>query len=438
MTVWPFKTFAQPDLRSQLDTYLHQAAEYGQFNGTALIAKGDSILLAKGYGWRNAVLHETNDINTRYQIGSMTKPFTAEVVLELQEQGKLAINDKLSSYLPDYPNGDKITLENLLDHTSGVYNYNVDETDTVAWSPVKKETMLSLFRDKPLDFKPGTQFSYSNSGYFLLGLVIEKVTGMSYTQAISQMLFIPLGMTHSGFDFIHFQGPDKAIGYAVLDKSEQRPAHLIDSTVSYAAGGMYTNAPDLFKWVRSVAKNQLLSPALWKKAHTPVRSNYGYGWIVNRLNGERYFGHGGGIMGFTSLLLYFPGKDITVILLDNTFNESDPVLLPAQGLTAILFHKAYDQLRPTVKFADTAMAKYAGTYVLVSEPGRKMIIEQHNGHLFARVPGTPPLELAFQTTTTFLFKDVPNAAGAFVLENQEITKIMVRQNGRNYEWKRLL
>ena len=430
----PTFSFSQDSLGHQLDEYLGMAARFYQFNGSVLIAKGDSIILAKGYGWRDVRLGERNDANTIYQLGSLTKPFTAEVILFLVERGKLSLHDRLSKFFPDFPNGNRITIANLLDHTSGIPGFNVDESDTIAWSPVSRDTILAQFIRQPLEFKPGTEYRYSNSGYFLLGMIIEKLTGMSYEAAVREYIFNPLHMMRSGFDFIHLADEDKATGYAVFDATAQRPVHLIDSTVSYAAGAMYSSVFDLFHWSRSVARHEFLSARMWKIAQTPVKSNYGYGWIIDRIDGQKFVGHGGGIMGFTSFFAYFPAGNITIILLNNFFDESDPLTLPASGLVAILFHQPYHLPTAAVrwKVADSTLKKYVGTYYLSIVPKRKMVISIQDGHAVAQVSGTA-IELEFESDTQFQFKNVPGASGEFILSAGTVKKIAVTQNGQ-YEW----
>ena len=170
-------------LTQKLDEYLISANKFYKFNGGALVAQKGKILLDKSYGYKNFTLRTLNDTNTIFQIGSVTKQFTATVILKLQEEGKLSVNDKLNKYFPEFKYADKITLENLLTHTSGIYNYtaDIDENDSaIVCNPVNKQLVLDIMFKHDLDFKPGKEFRYSNSGYYLLGLIIEKVTGRPY------------------------------------------------------------------------------------------------------------------------------------------------------------------------------------------------------------------------------------------------------------------
>ncbi len=425
-------------ISAKLDEYLTSLSNAYKFSGSVLITQGGKIIFQKGYGWKNAATRTKNDEYGIFQIGSLTKPFTAEVILKLQEQGKLSVHDKLSTYLPGYPHGNDITIENLLTHTSGIPGYDVEEKDTIAWTPVSKADIMKLFKDLPLEFRPGAKYAYSNSGYFLLGSIIEKVTGKPYEKVMREMIFEPLQMSHSGFDFIHLRDTLKVTGYAEYQANRQRPVHLIDSTVSYAAGGMYSNAIDLYKWAKSISTNSILSANSWKKAFMPFTPNYGYGWMIDSMNGRAYVGHSGGIMGFTAYFVYFPAEDIDIILLNNFLDEQGTVILPVRDITAILFNKPYMLHQDTkeIKIDDSLMNRYTGTYALSNAPKRTLIVTIKNGHLQATLSDKTILQFVFQTNTKFQFKTVTNAAGEFVVENGEVQKMIIFQNGQ-YEWNKM-
>jgi CubicO group peptidase (beta-lactamase class C family) len=446
---FPAALFGQKDtsIPARLDEYMTSLSNAYKFSGAVMIAQGEKVLFKKGYGWKNVATHTKNDEYGIFQIGSITKTFTATIILKLQEEGRLSVQDRLSKYFPDYRQAPEVTIENLLTHTSGIPDFNVDETDTIAWTPVSKALIRSQFKDKPLEFKPGTAYEYSNSGYFLLGQIIEKVTGKPYEQAVREMIFEPLLMTHSGFDFIHMADPLKVTGYAVYQADRQRPAHLIDSTVSYAAGGMYSNASDLYAWARAISSHQILSAGTWKMAFTPFTigmehrgrspSNYGYGWLIDSINGKNYVGHEGGIFGFNCYFLYFPTEDITVILLNNFLDEQHPTVLPVQDITAILFNKPYELYHDIMegKVEGAILNNYVGTYSLSTAPKRTIVVSMNSGHLQANVSGTI-LEFIFHDTQHFQFKNVPRTEGAFTVENGKVLKMVILQNGR-YEWNKI-
>jgi CubicO group peptidase (beta-lactamase class C family) len=239
----------------KLDEYLLAAGKVNRFNGNALVAEKGKILLQKSYGYKNFTRHLLNDSNTIFQISSVTKQFTAAVILKLQEEGKLSVNDRLDTWFPQFKDAGEITIENLLTHTSGIYNFtnDIDASDSaISCNPVDKQMALDImFKHKP-DFKPGTLFRYDNSGYYLLGLIIEKVTGKSYEQNVRDIIFTPLQMNHSLFDFTHSRDTNIATGYQTLNDSVQRVASAWrwDSTVAYAAGAIWSTTGDMYLCTR--------------------------------------------------------------------------------------------------------------------------------------------------------------------------------------------
>lgn len=420
----------------KLDEYIISVAKASRFNGTVLIAQKGNILLQKSYGWKNYEKQAPNDTNCIFQIASITKTFTSTIILKLQELGKLSVKDNISKYLPDFPNGNKITIENLLTHTSGIANIEVEETDTVAWSPMSRLEILNAFKNEPLAFKPGSKFSYRNSGYFLLGMIIEKVAGMPYQKVVGQMIFEPLQMTHSGFDFINLQDTLKVKGYILLTADKQTLAPLIDSTVTFASGDIYSTTGDLYKWAKAISNKKILSTSSWQKAFIPFKENYGLGWFITSISDKNSVWHSGATFGFASNLTYFPGEDVTIILLNNSFNQSNQTVLPVDALSAIIFNKPYRlyEEKSEVKLKDDVLNKYTGTYSLSVAPNRTMVVTKKNGDLIANMQGTI-LQLVFNTDTKFEFKNLPpgEIAGQFIIEAGSVKKIVISQNGL-FEW----
>ncbi len=289
LTAKIFTANAQVDsVPQKLDEYLLAANKENRFNGNTLIAQHGKILLQKSYGYKNFATNVLNDSNTIFQIGSITKQFTATVILKLQEEGKLSVNDKLDKYFPQFKYAAEITLENLLTHTSGIYNYtnDIDEGDSaIVCNPVDKQLAPGIMFKHKLDFKPGTKFRYDNSGYYLLGLIIEKVTGKSYEENVRDIIFNPLQMTHSLFDFKHSSDTNIATGYQTLNDSIQKVASAWrwDSTVTYAAGGIWSTTGDMYKWAQAIANKQILSAESWKAMLTPHLDKYGYGVYIDSL-----------------------------------------------------------------------------------------------------------------------------------------------------------
>ncbi|MFD2571399.1 serine hydrolase [Spirosoma soli] len=434
----PAKTTAE-----KLDEYLTSAQQAYRFNGALLVAHKGKVLLHKAHGVRNAVTKAPNDTSTRFPILSITKSFTSALILMLQERGKLSVEDKLSKYFPDYPNGNQIKLHHLMTHTSGIFNFTqmIDEGDSaIVCHPVPKERVLELFWNKPLEFTPGKQFSYNNSAYFLLGMIIEKVTGKPYEQAMREMVFQPLGMTHSGFDFINLPAQSRAFGYDTLTADYYSPYPHYDSTVVYSAGSIYSTTSDMYKWGRAVADQQLISPKSWKEAFTPRLNDYGYGWMIGDYSGKRYMRHSGGYPGFMSEFVYYPGEDITIILFNNFGNYDDSLFPLVMGLSAVVMNKPYDLWEPLqqVKLDKAALRQYIGSYVLNDKFGIDIVLK--DDRLYAQGKGkTQFSELGLNVSgEDKFFIGAHNTRLTFQKdESGKVVKFTLRELGQDTEWKRL-
>lgn len=429
-------------LSQRIDAYLQSAFNTGHFNGVALIARSGHIIFKKGYGWKDFEDKSLNDNSTIFQIGSLTKPFTAVLILKLQEDGKLSVNDKVSKYFPAQKDGNQITLQNLLNHTSGLVNYTDvigPEDSAIISHPVEKQLVLKQFEDQAVHFKPGTRFEYCNSDYYLLGIIIENLTGMTYEQAVRKFIFDPLAMTHSGFDFIHLHSTEKATGYVKLDSMHHYHAVLMDSTVTYAAGGIYSNVADLYRWAQAIGKKQLLSEKSWEQAFTPGLDNYGDGWWIDTLYDHSFITHSGGLQGFMSNFVYYPDADATIILLTNVGDYGGNLSPINTGLSAILFGKPY---QPWAKYkeqtVDTALMQvYTGTYRLNNE--HQLLVTQKDGKLFIEATNPkdrlPRLELHAQNANTFYIKEAP-LRFQFIFNTSHVPEKIVTFNtrGKDAEW----
>lgn len=398
---------AAQNIPAELDTLM---TAYKDFRGTVLVARGGNVLLKKGYG---------NQENTIYQIASVTKTFTATAILKLAERGRLSLQDKLSKYYPDYPKGDSITIQHLLTHTSGIYNYTMNREfmETSAGRPATEEQMLALFKDKPLDFSPGTGWNYSNSGYMLLGYIIQKVTGITYQQALRKYLFAPDGMHDSGFDFAGLNSPSKA--------STDLP--LVDSSVSYAAGSIYSTVGDLYKW------HQLLQTqtSIMEPAYTAFKGNYGYGWVIDSAYGHKVVGHSGGIWGFRSNFVRVPEDDICIVLLSNT--ETPLLDAMTKKIFAVLYHQPY-QLpgkKREITLAATVLQKYVGTYEFKE---RDLLVEVRleDGKLIAAPNRGPESVLCAVDETHFFLQGQEDFEVAFIEGG-----MFINQNGRTGTLKKI-
>jgi CubicO group peptidase (beta-lactamase class C family) len=388
----------------EINEVLKAYTKQNSFNGTVLVARQGIVLLDKGYGYKNIQAKTLNDSNTIYQIGSLTKQFTAIIILQFQEQLKLSVSDPLSKYIPDYPNGDRITIEHLLTHTSGIVNYTKDELFMAnnAINPISIEDLIRRFKNLPLEFTPGEKYSYSNSGYILLGYIIQKISGKSYFEVVKENIFQPLGMNHSGFDFKALKNSDKATGYLRLTQKINKPAPTVDSTVSFSAGGIYTTVGDLYKWDRALYTEKIISSASLQKAFTPYKANYGYGWVIDSTFGKKVLMHEGGIFGFVSFIGRIPADEICIILLDNLGSEGLPKI--AESINAILNDQPYDfpRERKEIEVDSSILKKYAGDYQLA--PSFIITISFENGQLMAQATGQEKTMLFAEREDFFFLK----------------------------------
>lgn len=424
------------NIPAKLDTLLNAYVKVLGFNGTVLVATKGAVIFEKGYGYKNKSTNARNDTNTVFQIGSITKQFTSAIILQLAEQNKLSLQDSLAKYIPDYPNGGKITIENLLTHTAGVYNYTNDVNFMVNETahPINRDSLVNRFKYKPLDFPPGQKFSYSNSGYILLGYIIEKVTGQSYFQVVRQRIFQPLHMDHSGFDFTHLRSPDKAIGYTSPDSTT--PASIVDSSVSFAAGAIYTTVGDLYKWDLALREGKIINPASQEKAYTPHLSQYGYGWIIGTVDSKRVIEHGGGITGFVSDIRRIPEDETCIVVLDNQPNQADPSRI-ALDIAATLNGKAVKL--PEIKVASTVdtaiLRQYVGVYQVSTTFSIAVTLD--GGRLYGQATGQGKFEI-FAEKKDFFFLKVVQADVEFVRgADDKVEKLILHQNGQNIPAKRL-
>ncbi len=353
---------------AKIDSLVGAYSRLHKFNGTVLVAKQGSVLLNKGYGYKNVAAKTPNDDKSIFQLGSITKQFTAAVILKLQEEKKLSVADPISKYFPGFPKGDSIRIEHLLSHTSGIFNYTNDRSfmEKEVSNPKTREQMIALFKDKPLDFSPGSSWNYSNSAYSLLGYIIESVTTMPYEQAVRQYLFNPAQMTSSGFDFTHLSHPDKTTGYFVVNAKAANAAPIVDSTVAYSAGSIYSTTGDLYRWHQALQSNKLLTKAQQELAYTPVKNQYGYGWTIDSIDGKRRVGHGGGIHGYITNLSRVPEDDVLIVLLSNATDKSLGDL--TASIYAILYNKPYElpRERKAIALPEATLLQYVGEYEIKS------------------------------------------------------------------------
>jgi CubicO group peptidase (beta-lactamase class C family) len=421
---------------AKLEELMTAYSGQNKFNGSALVVYKGKILLDKGYGLRNASEKTPNDQYSIFQIGSITKQFTATVILKLQEEKKLNVADRLSKYFPGYPKGDSITIEHLLTHTSGIYSYTSDPVfmENEVSRPANREKMMSLFKDKPLQFSPGTKWEYSNSAYSLLGYIIEDVAKMPYEKAVRRYIFTPLGMVHSGFDFTHLNSKDKATGYFRLTSDKNEAAPIVDSSVSFSAGAIYSSTGDLYKWHQSLQNNTIIKKTSKEKAQTPVMNKYGYGWGIDTIAGKKTVGHSGGIHGFNSNMVSVPEDNTCVILLANVANPNLEKI--TKDIFSILYNLPYEL--PKEKMAITVAAEILNQYIGVYELSPELIItvSVENGKLMGKPGGQEQLELRPEKEDAFFVSEVEAEVRFTRNEKKEVTAMTLVQHGKEMTGKK--
>jgi CubicO group peptidase (beta-lactamase class C family) len=344
------------DKAKQIDELMRRYVDNGKFNGSVLVVENGKVIFKKGYGLANMEWNIPNTPDTRFRLGSLTKQFTAMLIMQLVEQGKLKLEGKITDYLTDYPKtaGDKITIHHLLTHTSGIPNFtNFPAYNTINRNRYKPADFLKQFSDLPLEFEPGSVFAYSNSGYFLLGAIIEKVTGKTYEKVLQENIFTPLQMNNTGYDMVFKILPKRATGYDIWNL-EYENASYIDMSIPYAAGALYSTVEDLALWDQALYTDKLLSASSKAILFTPYKNGYAYGWGVGKMqvgqlkDSIEVMGHQGAINGFNTSLIRIPKNKQLVVLLDNTGSANLGAM--QNNIIKILYNQPFDLPKVSVAY----------------------------------------------------------------------------------------
>jgi CubicO group peptidase (beta-lactamase class C family) len=329
------------ELKIAAERYMAASVAHDYFSGSILIAKDGVPLFSKGYGMANYEHRVPNTTSTVFQIGSLTKQFTSMAIMQLVEQGKLSVTDSIAKYIDNCPDAWKnITIKNLLTHTSGIVNVSSlpDWDDYHSIQSYSKEQLLDLYRNKPLQFKPGEKHKYSNSNYHLLGNIIERITGLDYYAYLDKYIFKPLGMGQTGYAFPRQVIPNRASGYySVLTSFTNAP--YLNIALTYSSGSLRSTLGDMLLWDHALYTTKLVEKETLNEIFTPFKNNYGYGWIIANKFNRKTMSHSGSINGFSSYLFRFPDDKITIIVLCNSDKAS--ATKAAHELSAIVFNQPY-------------------------------------------------------------------------------------------------
>jgi CubicO group peptidase (beta-lactamase class C family) len=332
-----------------IDRELQRKAEAGQFSGSVLIAKGDGILLDKGYGRALYPGGAANTGATRFRIGSLTKQFTAAAILELRDEGGLSLDDSVCRHLQPCPETwSEIQLSHLLNHTSGIRTYTeMAKYDDIKARPLSTPSLLRLIESLPVQFAPGSAFDYGDSGYAVLGAVIEQVSGSSYPEFLRAKILDPLGMTDTACANLPASGPS-ARGY--LPTSDGlHPAPIVDVSVAFSSGGMYSTTQDLLRWVRALMDGRVVSDRSRREMFTAGLEDFGYGWIVPKNTSPATYLHLGGLAGFESAIFVLPDLRVTAIVLSNVAGTDVQSLAADNAITGAYAEYEGDYSLPALK-----------------------------------------------------------------------------------------
>lgn len=333
---------------AKIDILMQKYHEYRQFNGTVLVAESGELIFKKGYGLANMEWDIVNEPDTKFRIGSITKQFTSMLIMQLVEEGKIRLDEKMTTYLTDYrkDSGDKVTIHHLLTHTSGIPSFTNKSNyfSEISRDFYEVDEFVKKFCSDSLVFEPGSKFSYNNSGYFLLGAIIEKVTGEKYEDILQKKILDPLGMKNTGYDHHETLIANRASGYEKNPNGYFNSAYL-DMAIPYSAGSMYSTVEDLYIWDQALYSEKLLSKKYKDIMFKPFLENYAYGWFSRKISlaeskdSLQTISHGGGINGFNTLITRLIDDKHLIVLLNNTGGTNLGRI--SLGITNILYGNPY-------------------------------------------------------------------------------------------------
>jgi D-alanyl-D-alanine carboxypeptidase len=460
---------ARAALGPRLDSLVRAAVATGRAaSASVAVVRGRDTLLLAAHGKADLEQGVAATPATVYLIGSTTKQFTAAAILQQVERGTIRLDDEITKYLPAYPmQGRRVTVRQLLNHTSGIADYTSlgAPFDGLSASDVPQDSLVGLFARAPFTFEPGTQWSYSNSGYHLLGVILERVTGEPYAQYLQRHVYPAAGLRETYYCSTHDVIPHRARGYELEDGRLVNTGFLAMS-IPYSAGGLCSTPRDLVRWERALADGKVVSPASFRLMNTPEGAalrpmpqdttvRYGFAEFLTPIHGHASRGHGGAINGYGSALLDFPDDSLTVSVLVNTAGPVATAL--ARQLAGVVFGVAprpWLALRPRAAAAKDAplgaaeRARYVGRYRLAFPPSgpegtrrsaylTTLRVYEENGRLMATAPGWTPDRLMAQGGDVFLYAGDPTTSAAFTVRDGRATHVRVASEQGSLEGDRV-
>jgi CubicO group peptidase (beta-lactamase class C family) len=422
---------------ARMDEIVQTFVPTTQFMGSVLVARGDQVLLSKGYGLANVESAVPNNATTKFRLASITKQFTAAAILILEERGKLRVEDKIKTHLPDAPAAwDNVTLFNLLTHTSGIPSVIGVRGDPIG-EPLTPVESVALVRGKSLLFPPGQGWSYSNSGYAILGYLIERITGQSYEQFLQENIFAPLGMKDSGYDSDSPSIQNRATGYsAKRTGGPLAKAPFTDMSRPYSAGALYSTVEDLLRWEQGLFGGKLLSKASLDKMTKPFRNDYALGLQIRTVNGHKVIDHSGSLQGFNTWLAYYPDEKITVAVLGNLSGSAPAQIANLMGRLAHGDTFTLVSERKEISLDPQLLSQFAGTYQMSG--GSTMLITADTSQLYGKVANQNLMSLFSESETKF-FARTTNTLVEFSGNDAQgrPASLILSQDGKNTTAQRL-
>ncbi len=431
------QTLAPKQMTAEFDKLLSAQYKPGEPGCAALVAIKGQIVYKKAFGMANLELNVPMQPDMVFRIGSITKQFTAIAILQLMEQGKLSLQDEITKFIPDYPTqAYKITIEHLLTHTSGIKSLtNVPEFGKYIKEDLKPAEVVDKFKNLPMEFAPGTKFNYNNSGFFLLGYIIEKITGKTYQEYIEENFFKPLGMTNSLYGNDKKIIKNRAYGYQP-DGDGFANADYLSMLLPYSAGSIMSTVEDLYKWNRALISYKLVKKETLGKAFTEYKlsngkgTSYGYGWFLRKLQGSPTIEHAGGINGYLTDAIYLPAEDIFVAVFSNSTGKSPDLV--SEKITAIAIGKPLNYTEITVD--DATLEQYTGVYE--DEDGNQRMITRDSTQLYSQRSGSQKNKISPFARDKFFFRN----SFATITFNRNmsgnVTEAVVEERGISTLWKK--
>ena len=392
-----FLAFTSTDAQineTEINELVSQMYPDNSTGATILIAKDGKAIYKKAFGSANLELNVPMNTNNVFEIGSITKQFTAVSILMLEEQGKLNIEDDITKYIPDYPTkGKTITIHHLLNHTSGIKSYtSMQSFMEHARTDMTPTELIDVFKNEPMDFDPGEKFLYNNSGYILLGYIIEVVSGQNYAEFIQDNIFTKLGMNASYYGSMTKLIPNRASGYSQSENGF-RNADYLSLTVPYAAGSIMSTVDDMLIWQNAISANKLIKRNSLEKAINGSTLNsgekipYGYGWIKGGVNGSVTYEHGGGIFGYTTNEIFLPSENMYVVGLSNCNCKNIREI--TTKVAAIAIGKPFPNKKDAITLSVDKLNKWIGAYEFedgavrfITLDGGKLKSQREDGEIF--------------------------------------------------------